>query len=94
MQVAMSTSGWTEGGAPEASFVDVAMGQASVSASPAPFVARGAALEELPPPERLALLEVGTGTSRSLVRVAALDEAARRGNGGASTQRLGTRFAA
>ena len=47
-----------------------------MSASPAPFVARGAALEELPPPERLALLEVGTGTSRSLVRVATLDEAA------------------
>ena len=65
-----------EGSAPEASFVDVAIGQASVSASPAPSIARGVALEELPPLERLALLEVGVGTSRSLVWVAALDEAA------------------
>ena len=76
MQVAVSAMGRTEGGAPEASFADVATGQASVSASPAPSVARGAALEELPSLERLALLEVGARTSRSLVRVAALDEAA------------------
>ena len=43
-----------------------------MSVSPAPSIARGAALEELPPPERSAPLEVGTGMSRSLVRVAAL----------------------
>ncbi|XP_066385333.1 uncharacterized protein [Miscanthus floridulus] len=65
-----------EGGAPKASFADVATGQASVSASPAPSVARGAALEELPSPERSTSLEVSAGTSRSLVRVAALDEVA------------------
>ena len=47
----------------------------SVSALPAPSVARGAALEELPLLERSAPLEVSAGTSRSLVRVAALDEA-------------------
>ena len=76
MQVAMSTTRQTEGGAPEASFVDVVTGQASVSMSPSPFVARGAALEELPPLERSASLEVGAGMSRSLVPVAALDEAA------------------
>ena len=66
--------GRTEGGAPEASFAYVAIGQASVSESPAPSIARGAALEELPPLERSASLEVGAGTSRSLVRVAVLDE--------------------
>ena len=46
-----------------------------MSASPAPSIARGAALEELLPQGRLAPLEVSVGTSRSLVRVAALDEA-------------------
>ena len=56
--------------------MDMAIGQASVSASPTPSIARGAVLEELPPQERLALLVVGAGMSRSLVRVAALDEAA------------------
>ena len=71
----MSTAGQTEGGAPEASFTDVVTRQTSMSASPAPFVARGATLEELPLPERSAPLAVGVGTSRSLVRVAALDEA-------------------
>ena len=64
------------GGAHEASFMDVATGQASVSTSPAAAIARGAALEELPPPERSAPLEVGAGMSWSLVRVAALEEAA------------------
>ena len=76
MQVAVSAVGWTKGGAPEASFADAAIGQASMSTSPAPSIARGAALEELPPQERSPPLEVGTGTSRSLVRVATLDEAA------------------
>ena len=71
----MSAVGRRDGGTPEASIVDVAIGQASVSMSPTPSVARGATLEELSPPERLAPLEVGTGTSRSLVWVAALDEA-------------------
>jgi len=75
MQVAVSTAGWMEGGALEASFTDVVIGQASMSVSPAPSIAREAALEELPPPERSALLEVSAGTSWSLVRVAALDEA-------------------
>ena len=70
-------AGQTEGGAPKASFVDVAIGQTSVSTSPAPSIARGAALEELPPQERLTPLEVIAGMSRSQVRVAALDEAAK-----------------
>ena len=47
-----------------------------MSVSPSPSIARGAALEELPLQERSVLLEVVAGTSRSLVRVAALDEAA------------------
>ena len=47
-----------------------------MSASPAPSIARGATLEELPPQERSAPLEVGVGMSRSLVWVAALDEVA------------------
>ena len=67
--------GQTKGGAPEASFVDVVIGKASVSTSPTPSIARGAALEELPPQEGSAPLEVDAWTSRSLVRVAALDEA-------------------
>ena len=46
-----------------------------MSASLTPSIARGATLEVLPPQERSASLEVGMGTSRSLVRVAALDEA-------------------
>ena len=46
-----------------------------MSVSPAPSIARGAALEELPPQEGSASLEVGVGTFRSLVRVVALDEA-------------------
>ena len=75
MQVAVFVVGWTEGGTPEASFADWVIGQASVSTSPAPSIARGATLEELPPQERSAPLEVSAGTSRSLVRVAALDEA-------------------
>ena len=75
MQVAVSVVGWMEGGAPNASFVDVAIGQAFVSESPTPSIAREAALEEPPPQERLAPLEVGTGTSRSLVWVVALDQA-------------------
>ena len=75
VQVAVFAVGRMEGESPEASFTDVATGQASVSASPAPSIARGAALEELPPQERSAPLEVGMGTSPSLVRVAALDEA-------------------
>ena len=49
VQVAMSGVGWTKGGTPEASFVDVAIGQASVSVSLALSIARGDALEELPP---------------------------------------------
>ena len=56
--------------------MDVATGQASVFASPTPFITRGATLEELPPQERLAPLEVSMGMSRSLVRVAALNKAA------------------
>ena len=75
MQVVVSTAGWTEGGTPEASFTDVAIGQASVFASPTPSIARGADLEKLPPLERSAPLELGAGMSRSLVRVADLDEA-------------------
>ena len=67
VQVAMSTAGWTEGGAPKASFVDMATRQASVSASLAPFIARGAALEELLSLERSAPLEVGAGMFWSLV---------------------------
>ena len=55
MQVAMSMVGRMEEGAPKASFMDVVMGQASVFASPAPSITRGAALEEPPPPERSAL---------------------------------------
>ena len=70
-------AGWMEGGALEASFVDVVIGQASMSMSPAPSIARGAALEELSPPERSALLEVDARTSWSLVRVAALNETAK-----------------
>jgi len=46
-----------------------------MSMSPAPSIARGAALEELPLQERSAPLEVSARTSWSLVRVAALDEA-------------------
>ena len=76
MQVAMFVVGQTKADAPEASFVDVAIGQASVSASLAPSIARGPALEELPSQERSTPLEVDAGTSWSLVRVAALDEAA------------------
>ena len=75
MQVAVSTAGRTEGGEPEVSFTDVVTGQASMSESLAPSITRGATLEELPPLERSALLEVSAGMSRSLVRVAALDEA-------------------
>ena len=71
------------------SFMDVAMGQASVSMSPAPFVARGAALEELPPPKRSTPLEVDTGMSRSLVRVAALDEAAEKREWGSIHMEVG-----
>ena len=67
--------GQTEGGTHEASFTDVAIGLAFVSTSHTPSVARGAALEELPPLERSAPLELITGTSLSLIRVAALDEA-------------------
>ena len=85
--------GRIEGGAPEASFMDVAMGQASLSMSPAPSVARGAALEELPPLERSALLEVSAGTSRSLVRVAALDEATEEREWGSVHMELETWFA-
>ena len=55
--------------------MDVATGQASMSASSAPSIARGAALEGLPQQERSAPLEVGVGMSWSLVWVAALDEA-------------------
>ena len=44
VQVAVSMAGRMEGGAPEASFVDVAIGQASVSMSPAPYIAKGATL--------------------------------------------------
>ena len=76
VQVSMFIVGWMVGGTPESSFVDVAIGQASVSASLAPSIARGATLEELPPQERLAPLEVGAGMSRSLVWVAAFDDAA------------------
>ena len=47
-----------------------------MSVSPTPSIARGAALEELPPQERSAPLEVGVGTSQSLVWVAALDDTA------------------
>ena len=72
----MFAAGRTEGGAPEASFVDVATGQASVFASPAPSIARGAALEEPLPQERSTPLEVDAGTSWSLIRGAALDDAA------------------
>ena len=43
VQVAISVVGWMEGGAPKASIVDVATGQASMSASPAPSIAGGAA---------------------------------------------------
>ena len=50
-------------------------GQAFVSESSAPSIARGAALEEMPPLERSAPLELGAGTSWYLVRVADLDEA-------------------
>ena len=75
VQVAASAAERMEGGAPKASFVEVAIGQASVVTSPTPSIARGAALEELPPQERSAPLEVGAGTSWSLVRVATLDEA-------------------
>ena len=71
----MSTVGQTEGGSPKASFANVAIGQAFVSVSLAPSIASGAALEELPSQERSASLEVDAGMSRSLVRVAALDEA-------------------
>ena len=92
VQVAMPAAGQMKGGAPEASFVDVATGQASMSTSPTPSVARGAALEELPPPKRSTPLEVDTGMSRSLVRVAALDETVEEREWGASTQRLGMRF--
>ena len=45
-------------------------------ASLALSITRGAALEELPSQERSASFEVDTGTSRSLVQVAALNEAA------------------
>ena len=47
-----------------------------MSTSPTPSITRGAALEELPLPERSTPLEVSVGTSWSLVRVAALDEVA------------------
>ena len=47
-----------------------------MSASLAPSIARGATLEELPPQEGSAPLEVDAGTSQSLVWVATLDEAA------------------
>ena len=52
VQVAMSAAGQMEGGAPEASLVDVVIGQASMSTSLAPSITRGAALEELPLLER------------------------------------------
>ena len=71
----MSAVGRMEGGAPESSFTDVVTGLASVSTTPTSSIARGAALEELSPPERSGPLEDGIGTSRSLVWVAALDEA-------------------
>ena len=54
--------------------MDVAIGQDSMSMLPTPSIARGAALEDLPPQERLAPLEVGAGMSWCLVWVAALDE--------------------
>ena len=82
-------TGRTEGGTPEASFTDVAIGQASMSASHAPSIARGAALEELPPQERSVPLEVGTGTSRSLVRVAALDDIAEEREWGSVHMKVG-----
>lgn len=66
--------GQTERSAPETSSAGVAMGQASVSASPTPSATGGATLEELPSQERSAPLEVGVGTSWSLVRVATLDD--------------------
>jgi len=68
--------GRIEGGAPEASFMDVAIGQGSMSMSPTPSIARGATLEELPLQERSAPLEVGAGSSGSPVRVAALNDTA------------------
>jgi len=67
MKVAVSTVGRMKEGTPEASFMDVVIGQTFVSMPPAPFVAREANLEELPSLERSASLEVGAGTSRSLV---------------------------
>ena len=63
VQVSMSAAGWTEWGTPKASLTDVAIGQASVSASPAPSIARGATLEELPLLERLTPLDVSVGMS-------------------------------
>ena len=76
VQVVVFAMKRTERGAPMASFMDVVIGQASMHASPTPSIARGAALEELPPQERSAPLEVSAGMSRSLVRVATLDEVA------------------
>ena len=69
--------------------MDVAIGQASVSMSPASSVARGATLEELLPPKRLAPLEVSVGTSRSLVRVAALIEAVEKREWGGIRMKVG-----
>ena len=69
--------------------MDVAIGQASVFASPIPSITRGAALEELPPQERSASLEVGVAMSRSLVRVAALDEAAEKREWGSVHMEVG-----
>ena len=56
--------------------MDVVIGQASMSTSPAPSIARGAILEELPLQERSASFEVDARMSRSLVRVAILDDVA------------------
>ena len=63
-----------------------------MSASPAPSIARGAALEELPPQERSAPLEVGAGMSWSLVWVAALDEAAEEREWGSVHTEVGDTF--
>ena len=51
MRVATPRLGQTEEGAPEASIVDVAMGQASVSTSPTPSTAKEVTPKELLPQE-------------------------------------------
>jgi len=63
VQVAVSMARQIEGGTPEVSLADVSTRQASVSTSPTPSAAGGAALDELPPQERSTPLEVGAGTS-------------------------------